>query len=80
MLIGACDPMLRPIRVFRQGPWASGLVLNSSQDAGNAGGIAGLPWSDADQVYKGVDVPEHFEHFYLFITAGRRAVRSPGVY
>ena len=32
-----------------QGPWASGLVVDSRQDAGNAGGLKSLPWSDAHQ-------------------------------
>ncbi len=32
-----------------QGPWASGLVVDSKQDAGNAGGLGSLPWSDAAQ-------------------------------
>ena len=32
-----------------QGPWASGLVVNSTQDAGNAGGLKSIAWSDAHQ-------------------------------
>jgi hypothetical protein len=32
-----------------QGPWASGLVVDSKQDAGNAGGLKSLRWSDASQ-------------------------------